>query len=304
MKVQSLDCRKDENINMISISNLNYQYKRSSKKILDNISLEIKPGVYGLIGANGAGKTTLLKIIATLLPFDKGSLFIGDFNAKIDLSKIRSQIGYVPQRFEFFEMLTVYDFLYYIGLNKQIPLEELDNSIVYWLDKFNLIDKKTERIKALSGGMKQRVAIIQSLIGSPKILIFDEPTVGLDPIERLRFKNIINEIKKDKIIIISTHIISDVSALCDTIGVMSCGKILYSGSVDELIEEAKGKISTLVIGEGDNIPEVIMERIISIKRFENKIYLKVIDEGNSGNSVTPDLEDAYFLRIKKEVLNI
>lgn len=304
MKVQSLDCRKDENINMISISNLNYQYKRSSKKILDNISLEIKPGVYGLIGANGAGKTTLLKIIATILPFDKGSLFIGDFNAKIDLSKIRSQIGYVPQRFEFFEMLTVYDFLYYIGLNKQIPLEELDNSIVYWLDKFNLIDKKTERIKALSGGMKQRVAIIQSLIGSPKILIFDEPTVGLDPIERLRFKNIINEIKKDKIIIISTHIISDVSALCDMIGVMSCGKILYSGSVDELIEEAKGKISTLVIGEGDNIPEVIMERIISIKRFENKIYLKVIDEGNSGNSVTPDLEDAYFLRIKKEVLNI
>ncbi|MEQ9763059.1 ATP-binding cassette domain-containing protein [Streptococcus sp. ZJ151] len=304
MKVQSWDCRKDENINMISISNLNYQYKRSSKKILDNISLEIKPGVYGLIGANGAGKTTLLKIIATLLPFDKGSLFIGDFNAKIDLSKIRSQIGYVPQRFEFFEMLTVYDFLYYIGLNKQIPLEELDNSIVYWLDKFNLIDKKTERIKALSGGMKQRVAIIQSLIGSPKILIFDEPTVGLDPIERLRFKNIINEIKKDKIIIISTHIISDVSALCDMIGVMSGGKILYSGSVDELIEEAKGKISTLVIGEGDNIPEVIMERIISIKRFENKIYLKVIDEGNSGNSVTPDLEDAYFLRIKKEVLNI
>lgn len=289
---------------MISISNLNYQYKRSSKKTLDNISLEIKPGVYGLVGANGAGKTTLLKIIATLLPFDKGSLFIGDFNAKIDLSKIRSQIGYVPQRFEFFEMLTVYDFLYYIGLNKQIPLEELDNSIVYWLDKFNLIDKKTERIKALSGGMKQRVAIIQSLIGSPKILIFDEPTVGLDPIERLRFKNIINEIKKDKIIIISTHIISDVSALCDMIGVMSCGKILYSGSVDELIEEAKGKISTLVIGEGDNIPEVIMERIISIKRFENKIYLKVIDEGNSGNSVTPDLEDAYFLRIKKEVLNI
>ncbi|MEQ9810204.1 ATP-binding cassette domain-containing protein [Streptococcus jiangjianxini] len=304
MKVQSWDCRKDENINMISISNLNYQYKRSSKKILDNISLEIKPGVYGLIGANGAGKTTLLKIIATLLPFDKGSLFIGDFNAKIDLSKIRSQIGYVPQRFEFFEMLTVYDFLYYIGLNKQIPLEELDNSIVYWLDKFNLIDKKTERIKALSGGMKQRVAIIQSLIGSPKILIFDEPTVGLDPIERLRFKNIINEIKKDKIIIISTHIISDVSALCDMLGVMSGGKILYSGSVDELIEEAKGKISTLVIGEGDNIPEVIMERIISIKRFENKIYLKVIDEGNSGNSVTPDLEDAYFLRIKKEVLNI
>lgn len=304
MKVQSWDCRKDENVNMISISNLNYQYKRSSKKTLDNISLEIKSGVYGLIGANGAGKTTLLKIIATLLPFDKGSLFIGDFNAKIDLSKIRSQIGYVPQKFEFFEMLTVYDFLYYIGLNKQIPLEELNNSVVYWLDKFNLVDKKTERIKALSGGMKQRVAIIQSLIGNPKILIFDEPTVGLDPIERLRFKNIINEIKKDKIIIISTHIISDVSALCDMIGVMSDGKILYSGSVEELIEEAKGKISTLVIGEGDNIPEVIMERIISIKRFENKIYLKVIGEGNSGNSVTPDLEDAYFLRIKKEVLNI
>lgn len=289
---------------MIGISNLNYQYKRNARKVLDNISLEIKQGVYGLVGANGAGKTTLLKIIATLLPFENGDLFIGDFDAKFDLSKIRSQIGYVPQRFEFFEMLTVYDFLYYIGLNKKIPSEELNNSIIYWLNKFNLVDKQTEQMKSLSGGMKQRVAIIQSLLGNPKVLILDEPTVGLDPIERLRFKNIINEIKRDKIIIISTHIISDVSALCDTIGIMSDGKILYSGAIDELINEAKGKISTLVIDENDNIPEEIMDRVISIRRFENKIYLKVISEENRDNSVTPDLEDAYFLRIKKEVLDI
>lgn len=289
---------------MISISDLCYQYKRNSEKTLNHISLEIKPGVYGLVGANGAGKTTLLKIIATLLPFYKGDLYIGGFNAKVDLSKIRSQIGYVPQKFEFFEMLTVYEFLYYIGLNKQMTPEDLHVSIEYWLDKFNLIGKERKKLKTLSGGMRQRVAIIQALLGNPKICIFDEPTVGLDPIERLRFKNIINEIKKDKTIIISTHIISDVSALCDMIGVMSGGKILYSGSVDRLIEEAKGKISTVVIRENDDIPEEIMDKVISIKRFHDKIYLKTIDAENKDNFVEPDLEDAYFLIAKREVLDV
>ncbi|WP_068268932.1 ATP-binding cassette domain-containing protein [Caviibacter abscessus] len=291
-------------MNKICIENLDYQYKKFQKKAVDNICLEIKQGVYGLVGANGAGKTTLLKIIATLLPFNNGKIVIGDLDMKVDLSKIRSQIGYVPQKFEFFEMLTVYEFLYYIGLNKKISSEDINQSIEYWLEKFNLINKKNEKIKTLSGGMKQRIAIIQAILGDPKILIFDEPTVGLDPMERLRFKNIINEIKKDRIIIISTHIISDVSALCDMIGVMSSGKILYSGTVDNLIDEAKGKISTITIKENDNIAEEIMNQVISIKRFKDNIYIKIIDTKGIGSSCVPDLEDAYFLKIKEKELNI
>ncbi len=201
-------------------------------------------------------------------------------------------------------MLSVYEFLHYIGLNKAMSSKEIDESIENWLQKFNLIDKKDEKMKALSGGMKQRVAIIQALLGDPKILILDEPTVGLDPMERLRFKNIIAEIKNEKIIIISTHIISDVSALCDKIGVMVGGTMLYSGSIEDLIEQAKGKISSRIIGEHEIVPEEIMNKVISIKRFKDKVYIKVIDDSNLENLVVPDLEDAYFLKIKESELNI
>ena len=289
---------------MIEIKNLTFKYKKNTKNIINDISLEINSGVYGLVGANGAGKTTLLKIIATLIPFSKGKLKINGLDVKEDLSKVRSQIGYVPQRFEFFEMLSLYEFLYYIGLNKKMSDNDINESIEYWIRKFNLEDKKGEKMKSLSGGMKQRVAIIQALIGDPKILILDEPTIGLDPIERLRFKNIINEIKNDKIIIISTHIISDVSAICDKIGVMVGGNILYSGSIEKFIEQAEGKISTMAINQHEDIPEEIMDKVISIKRFEDKIYIKFIDNSNAESQVIPDLEDAYFFKIKESELNI
>ncbi|HGA1866918.1 MULTISPECIES: ATP-binding cassette domain-containing protein [Bacillota] len=289
---------------MIEIKNLTFKYKKNTKNIINDISLEINSGVYGLVGANGAGKTTLLKIIATLIPFSKGKLEINGLDVKEDLSEVRSQIGYVPQRFEFFEMLSLYEFLYYIGLNKKMSDNDINESIEYWIRKFNLEDKKGEKMKSLSGGMKQRVAIIQALIGDPKILILDEPTIGLDPIERLRFKNIINEIKNDKIIIISTHIISDVSALCDKIGVMVGGNILYSGSIEKFIEQAEGKISTMTINQYEDIPEEIMNKVISIKRFEDKIYIKFIDNSNAESQVIPDLEDAYFFKIKESELNI
>ncbi|MDB8662943.1 ATP-binding cassette domain-containing protein [Streptococcus agalactiae] len=289
---------------MIEVKELTFKYKRNTKNIINNISLEINSGVYGLVGANGAGKTTLLKIIATLLPFSDGKLEINGFDVKEDLSKIRPQIGYVPQKFEFFEMLSLYEFLYYIGLNKKMSDKDINESIEYWIRKFNLVDKKSEKMKSLSGGMKQRVAIIQALIGDPKILILDEPTVGLDPIERLRFKNIINEIKNEKIIIISTHIISDVSALCDKIGVMVSGNMLYSGPIEKFIEQAKGRISTMTIGQHEYIPEEIMDKVISIKRFEDKIYIKFIDDFNTESQIIPDLEDAYFFKIKESELNI
>jgi len=149
---------------MIEIKNLTFKYKKNTKNIINDISLEINSGVYGLVGANGAGKTTLLKIIATLIPFSKGKLEINGLDVKEDLSEVRSQIGYVPQRFEFFEMLSLYEFLYYIGLNKKMSDNDINESIEYWIRKFNLEDKKGEKMKSLSGGMKQRVAIIQALI--------------------------------------------------------------------------------------------------------------------------------------------
>lgn len=289
---------------MIEIKNLTFKYKNNTKNIINDISLEINSGVYGLVGENGAGKTTLLKIIATLLPFSKGKLEINGLDVKEDLSNVRSQIGYVPQKFEFFEMLSLYEFLYYIGLNKKMSDKDINESIEYWIRKFNLEDKKCEKMKSLSGGMKQRVAIIQALIGDPKILILDEPTVGLDPIERLRFKNIINEIKNNKTIIISTHIISDVSALCDKIGVMVGGNMLYSGSIEKFIGQAEGKISIMTINQHEDIPEEIMNKVISMKRFEDKIYIKFIGNSNAESQVIPDLEDAYFFKIKESELNI
>ena len=286
----------------IKITNLSKKYLKSKTKCLNDINVSINEGVYGLLGENGAGKTSLLKTIATILPIQTGNIQVDGKNYNDSIQEIRNIIGYLPQKFEFFNNLTVYETLDYILSLKKIKdnPQNRRKEIYEIIEKINLQEKINSKINNLSGGMKQRLAIAQALIGDSKLIILDEPTVGLDPGERLRFRNLINEYEKNRIIIISTHIISDISILCENIGVMKKGKLIYSGLITDLLEKIEGKIFIDEIFDINDMNKKIYKNFLSVTRKKNKLELRFFLEHFNKNEdkclieVSPTLEDAYF----------
>ena len=286
----------------IKITNLSKKYLKSKTPGLNDINVSINEGVYGLLGENGAGKTSLLKTIATILPIQTGNIQVDGKNYNDSIQEIRNIIGYLPQKFEFFNNLTVYETLDYIlSLKKMKDNPQNRRKEIYEIiEKINLQEKINSKINNLSGGMKQRLAIAQALIGDSKLIILDEPTVGLDPGERLRFRNLINEYEKNRIIIISTHIISDISILCENIGVMKKGKLIYSGLITNLLEKIEGKIFIDEISDINDMNKKIYKNLISVTRKKNKLELRFFLEHFNKNEdkclieVSPTLEDAYF----------
>lgn len=286
----------------IKITNLSKKYLKSKTKCLNDINVSINEGVYGLLGENGAGKTSLLKTIATILPIQTGNIQVDGKNYNDSIQEIRNIIGYLPQKFEFFNNLTVYETLDYIlSLKKMKDNPQNRRKEIYEIiEKINLQEKINSKINNLSGGMKQRLAIAQALIGNSKLIILDEPTVGLDPGERLRFRNLINEYEKNRIIIISTHIISDISILCENIGVMKKGKLIYSGLITNLLEKIEGKIFIDEISDINDMNKKIYKNFLSVTRKKNKLELRFFLEHFNKNEdkclieVSPTLEDAYF----------
>lgn len=286
----------------IKITNLSKKYLKNKTKCLNDINVSINEGVYGLLGENGAGKTSLLKTIATILPIQTGNIQVDGKNYNDSIQEIRNIIGYLPQKFEFFNNLTVYETLDYILSLKKIKdnPQNRRKEIYEIIEKINLQEKINSKINNLSGGMKQRLAIAQALIGDSKLIILDEPTVGLDPGERLRFRNLINEYEKNRIIIISTHIISDISILCENIGVMKKGKLIYSGLITDLLEKIEGKIFIDEIFDINDMNKKIYKNLISVTRKKNKLELRFFLEHFNKNEdkclieVSPTLEDAYF----------
>ncbi len=280
----------------IKINNVSKKYFKNKVKSLDNINIEINEGIFGLIGENGAGKTTLLKTISTIMGVEEGSVKINGLDVKNDTGKIRKMIGYLPQHFEFFNALTIYEMLDYIGTLKGINTNDRHTQITELIEDFNLVDKTNAKISALSGGMKQRVAIAQSLLGDPKVVIMDEPTVGLDPKERLRFRNVINKRSKGKIIIISTHIISDIEIMCEEIAMLKKGHVKYCGTISDVLNEMEGKVYVDVIDRNEKIDREKYKNIISIRRKKNNVEVRFILEEDSSvfAKVTPTIEDAYF----------
>ncbi len=290
---------------MIIIDKLSKKYRNSKFKSLDNVDMKIPSGVFGLIGANGAGKTSLFKTLATLMPIESGSIMIDGIDISERTQEYRKSLGYLPQKFDFFNNLTIYEMLDYIGLLKDIKDGERDLEIKKLISNFNLEDKTNSKLKELSGGQRQRIGIAQALIGNPKVVIFDEPTVGLDPSERLRFRNIINDYikKQDRTVILSTHIISDISILCENLAIMKAGKVVYCGSIDKLIESIDGKIYTDTLQIDEAIDKKKYENIISIARKKNKVEVRFIadDENiNSYEKAVPTIEDAYFYKMFME----
>jgi len=227
----------------IEIHNLSMVYP-NGKTALSDINLTIENGMFGLLGPNGAGKSSLIRILVTLMKPTTGQVTIDDLDLMKDRGAIRKMLGYLPQDFRFFSKLKTWEFLdYAAGLagttSKKLRHEKVDE----WLEKVGLFDARDRQANKLSGGMKRRLGIAQALIGEPRIIIVDEPTTGLDPEERIRFRNILSELShQDVIILLSTHIVGDISSICRDLALLNEGSIQFNGSPESLVKIAKGHV--------------------------------------------------------------
>ncbi len=281
--------------NKIVIRKMNKFYGR--KQALFDIDLTIEQGMFGLLGRNGAGKTTLMKTIAALHPMKSGEVTVCGVPVG-EAAKIRSMIGYLPQDFSMYPNMRTDEALDYLGALSGIPSKECKQRVEALLKKVNLYEHRSKKVKQLSGGMKRRLGIAQALLHDPKVLIVDEPTAGLDPEERIRFRNLLCETAEERIVILSTHIVGDVESTCENIAIMDEGKILWRGTVRELLENARGHVYTANI-EKQYMAQVKKEYIVTgmVAQAEYTTVTIVSDaEPDLPNAVLtePDLEGAYM----------
>ena len=216
----------------LALDRLTKQYK--NKIAVDRVSIKLKPGVYGLLGANGAGKTTLMRMICDIQNPTSGQIKYNGTDIKKLGEDYRQVLGYLPQDFGYYPDFTAYDFLMYIAALKGLSKEKAEMRVNELLQIVNLENEKKQKVKTFSGGMKQRLGIAQAMLNNPKILILDEPTAGLDPKERVKFRNLISSFSQDKIVILSTHIVSDIEFIADEIIVMKAGKKILTGTPEEV----------------------------------------------------------------------
>lgn len=290
----------------IEISNLTKKY--ANLKAVDAINLTITTGVWGLLGSNGSGKTTLIRMICGILKQSEGEIFYDSKPIKALDKEYRTLIGYLPQNFGYYSEFRVIDYLEYIAALKGLSIAESQIKINEILNLLSLDDVRNKHIRKLSGGLKRRVGIAQALLNNPKILILDEPTAGLDPGERVRLKSIISELARDRIILVSTHIVSDVELIATTIAIMKAGKIVSLGSPQELTDSLKGKVWECNIS-GEELGQFSKNSYIIklCKEGDGKMLVRYVSESkivsNSFNQ-SPNLEDVYmwFFRDKEKVM--
>jgi ABC-type multidrug transport system ATPase subunit len=270
----------------------------NGKKALSDITLEIGSGMFGLLGPNGAGKTTLIRILVTLLEPTSGRVLINGMDLKKERRSIRSILGYLPQDFKFFSRLKTAEFLDYIavlaGIRKRADRSRAVDEILTQVGLFEARDRMANR---LSGGMKRRLGIAQALIGNPQIVIVDEPTTGLDPEERIRFRNLIGAMSRREIIIIfSTHIVGDVSSMCTNLALLADGQLAFCGTPDELVRKAEGHVFRMSVGP-DELETVKRQfTVVTTIPSENGWDVEFVarEENNAkGLAISPNLEQAY-----------
>lgn len=280
----------------LTITNLKKQFK--DKTAVNDVSLSLTPGVEGLLGENGAGKTTLMRMIAGILNPTSGKISCDGKEIHTMGEAYRTLLGFLPQDFGFFQDFTVKDYLEYIAALKDVPARETRKKIDNLLDILTLSNVKSKKIIQLSGGMKRRVGIAQAMLNDPKILIMDEPTAGLDPGERVRFRNFISEFSHDRIVLISTHIVSDIEYISTKNAIMKSGKIVDVGTTEELVKQVVGKVWTCTV-PADKMPMYEMQLQIINQRSEenNQISIRYLAEEAKTNDslmVPPRLEDLYL----------
>ncbi len=269
----------------------------SGKKALQNITVHMdSPNLIGILGPNGSGKTTLMKLlIAGLIP-TKGEILLDGKALLSQETRLKSMLGYLPQNFGLFDELTVWQFLDYMAALKGIKnRQEIDKVI----DRTSLTESRKVRIRNLSGGQRQRVGIAQALLGDPQFMLLDEPTVGLDPEERVKFRNIFSDMAQDKIVLLSTHIVEDVQSICNRVLIINDGLILFDGDPSELIEQTKGHVGVYLSKLGDSVPEGC--QVVSKINIASGIQCRIVSKNLPvfAESVEPTLEDAYLYRIEK-----
>lgn len=278
----------------IVIDNLSKRYGK--KEAIKNLSLKIPSGMYGLLGRNGAGKTSLMRILAALSVPTNGDIWLNGVSMK-ETAKIREMVGYLPQDFSMYRSMTVLGAMDYLGLLSDIPKEIRKERIDELLEKVNLKDNAKTKIKALSGGMKRRLGIAQALLHNPQILIVDEPTAGLDPEERIRFRNLLSDFADDRIVLLSTHIASDIESICDGVAVLNDGRLLFHGSTEELIRRADGKI--YLITASKELDRHIKEKYVCLNMSNTRtgIQYRILSDTppkEKGKIQSPTLEDGYM----------
>ncbi|PJJ62782.1 ABC-type multidrug transport system ATPase subunit [Chryseobacterium geocarposphaerae] len=294
---------KPNNMNTLSINNLNLTYKNGFQAI-QNISLEIGNGMFGLLGPNGAGKSSLMKTIVGLQKPTSGNIIFNGVDIAKDPNYIKQNLGFLPQDFGVYPKISAYDLLEHIAILKGIKNStERKNQIISLLEKVNLSDFRNKEVHTFSGGMRQRFGVAQALLGNPKIIIVDEPTAGLDPEERNRFNSLLNDISKEVIVILSTHLVEDVRNLCSQMAIINKGKLLKKGKPNDLIAELNQKIWSKSINKTELDHYHSTYQIISQQLIERELYITTFSNEKPKDfiPVNPLLEHVYFHSLTQKI---
>ena len=284
----------------LNIDNISKTYP-NGVQALKNVSIEIGNGIFGLLGPNGAGKSTLMRTIAALQDADSGTIMLGDVDVEKDKQGLREMLGYLPQEFGVYPKISAIDLLDHMAVMKGITdakrRKEQVDSLLY---QVNLWESKDQKLGTFSGGMKQRFGIAQALLGDPKIIIVDEPTAGLDPMQRNRFHNLLSEIGENVVVILSTHIVDDVSDLCNDMAIILNGELKLAGKPLELIKKLDEKVWQGLVEK--DVAESLKddERLISSRLYMGKVKVRLLSNVEPMNGFTlnePEIEDLYFATI-------
>ena len=282
---------------MLSIKNLVHVYGNGTRA-LDDVSLEIPTGMYGLLGPNGAGKSTLMRSIATLQTPTSGSIRFDDIDVIAEPEKLRRTLGYLPQDFGVYPRVSAYDMLDHMAVLKGVSdSKDRKETVEALLNQTNLWAVRRKALAGFSGGMRQRFGIAQALIGDPSLIIVDEPTAGLDPEERNRFLNLLAEIGENVVVILSTHIVEDVSDLCPAMAIICDGRIVSQGAPTALVDGLKGRIWKKTIEKAELPACRERHQVISTRLFAGRTLIHVLADSDPGNGFEPvegGLEDLYF----------
>lgn len=284
----------------LSIRNISKTYAngRAAVQALNNVSLDVPPGMYGLLGPNGAGKSTLMRTLATLQEPDEGSICLGEIDLLCQKEAVRQTLGYLPQEFGVYPKASAEELLDYFavlkGITNRASRREVTEAL---LRQTNLWDKRKQKLGGYSGGMRQRFGVAVALLGNPKLLIVDEPTAGLDPAERVRFLNLLSELGENSVVILSTHIVEDVSELCTNMAIINKGKILLEAKPRQAVAALNGKIWRKLIEK--NALSILEKehQVISAKLLSGRVMAHIYSQEAPGSGfelAEPDLEDVYF----------